>query len=142
MSEWISRRAFVRGSAIAVVLSAAPVGSLARAATASRSLNRAAPPGTPWARSRFAPFQGATFQMTGGEEDVDVVLAEVGDLRPVRRPGDEKRFSLMFTAARGHAPADGIRKFRNKDFGEIDLFVSPVGRTTTHLDYQVIINRL
>jgi hypothetical protein len=96
----------------------------------------------PWARSRFVPFRGATFAMTGGGGKVGVVLTDIRDLRPVLRPADEKRFMLLFTAARDHKPADGIRRFRNDNFGEIDLFVSPIGQSAESLTYQVIINRL
>jgi hypothetical protein len=88
------------------------------------------------------PFRGATFRMTGGGESADVMLADVRDLSPVLRPADEQRFLLLFTAARDHQPANGIRKFRNGDFGEIDLFVSPIGQNAESLNYQVIINRL
>jgi hypothetical protein len=80
--------------------------------------------------------------MTGGGEDVNVVLTDVRELSPVRRPGDEDRYSLLFAAARGRVPADGIRRFRNEDFGQIDMFVSPTGQRTGPVNYQVIINRL
>ncbi len=129
----ISRRAFVGGSAILVAVSAVPVGLLRRV-----GLTRAGP----WARSRFVPFVGAAFRMTGGGEHVDVVLAEVRDLNPVLHAAYEKRFSLLFRAVSEHPPADGIRRFRNDEFGEIDMFVSAIGHGTETAKYQVVINRL
>jgi hypothetical protein len=129
----ISRRAFVGRSASLVAISAVPVGLLTRGSPRRAGM---------WTRSRFMPFVGATFRMTGGGEKADVVLAEISDLSPVLRPADEKRFSLLFTGARDHPPADGIRNFSNDEFGEIDMFVSPIGRRTGSLSYQVIVNRL
>lgn len=133
MAGGISRRAFVRGGVSLAALSAVPAGLLTRGAVAR---------GGPWARSRFMPFVGATFRMTGAGHKVDVVLDDVRDLKPALRPADEKRFLLLFSAARDHEPADGIRRFRNAKFGQIDLFVSPIGPGSESVNYQVIINRL
>jgi hypothetical protein len=130
-SKRMSRRSFTHGGAALALLSAASV-SLARAVLAA----------PPWGRSRFTPFRGATFQMASGTDAVDVVLTEISELKPVLRPDDEKRFALLFVAARDHAPADGIRTFRRAGFGEIDLFVSPVGRPVNAVHYQAIVNRL
>ena|ERR1700722_13971928 len=128
---WVSRRTFARGSAALALLSAIPV-SLARAAAAS----------SPWARSRFTPFLGSTFRITGAGDDTDVVLTEISDLRPVARANDNRRFALLFTAPHGHGPADGTRTFSHDGFGAIDLFISPVGAGTGTRHYEAIINRL
>jgi hypothetical protein len=128
---WVSRRTFAGGSAALALLSAIPV-SLARAAAAS----------SPWARSRFTPFLGSTFRMTGAGDDTDVVLTGISDLRPVARANDNRRFALLFTAPHGHGPADGTRTFSHDGFGAIDLFVSPVGAGTGTRHYEAIINRL
>src|SRR5271168_2154749 len=85
----VSRRTFAGGSVALALLSAMPV-SLARAAANS-----------PWARSRFTPFLGSTFRMTGAGDDADVVLTEISDLRPVARANDNQRFALLFTAPHG-----------------------------------------
>jgi hypothetical protein len=128
---WVSRRTFAGGSAALALLSAIPV-SLARAAAAS----------SPWARSRFTPFLGSTFRMTGAGDDTDVVLTEISDLRPVARANDNRRFALLFTAPHGHGPAGGTRTFSRGGFGAIDLFISPVGAGTGDRHYEAIINRL
>jgi hypothetical protein len=127
----MSRRSFARGGAALALFSAVPV-SLAGAVAAASS---------PWARSRFAPFLGSTFRMTGAGDDVDVVLTEISDLRPMARANDDRRFALLFTAPAGHGPADGTRTFRRGGFGAIDLFVSPVGAGTGARHYEAIINR-
>ena len=129
---WMSRRAFAGGSVALALFSAVP-GALARAAAAAKS---------PWARSRFTPFLGSTFRMTGAGDDADVVLAEISDLRPVARANDDRRFALLFTAPHGHGPADGTRTFTRAGFGSIDLFVSPVGAGAGTRHYEAIINRL
>ena len=128
---WMSRRRFAGGGAALALFGAMPV-SLARVAAAARS---------PWARSRFTPFLGSTFRMTGAGDDVDVVLTEIGDLRPVTRADDDRRFALLFAAPRGHGPADGTRTFTRAGFGAIDLFVSPVGSGAGARHYEAIINR-
>jgi hypothetical protein len=80
--------------------------------------------------------------MTGAGEDVDVVLTEVGDLKPVARPDDASRFSLVFAAPAGHTRADGIRTFSRDGFGTVELFVSPVGPDAEDRPYEAVINRL
>ncbi|HEY6787404.1 MAG TPA: hypothetical protein VI365_08835 [Trebonia sp.] len=129
---WVSRRTFAGGSVALALLSAIPV-SLGRVAAAA---------GSPWARSRFTPFLGSTFRMTGAGDDADVVLTEISDLRPAARANDNQRFALLFTAAHGHGPADGTRTFTRAGFGAIDLFVSPVGAGAEARHYEAIINRL
>jgi hypothetical protein len=130
-SDGMSRRAFARGSAAVALLTAVPI-SLAERSTATK----------PWGRSRFTPWVGSTFRMTGAGEDVDVVLTEIGDLHPAARAQDEARFSLLFTAPAGHAPTDGIASFSRDGFGAIDMFVTPVGPDSGDRPYEAIINRL
>jgi len=127
----MSRRTFAGRSVALALFSAMPV-SLAGVAVAA---------GSPWARSRFAPFLGSTFRMTGAGADVDVVLTEISDLRPAAKANDDQRFALLFTAPRGHGPADGTRTFSRGGFGAIDLFVSPVGAGAEVRHYEAIINR-
>jgi hypothetical protein len=130
-SDGMSRRTFTRGSGALVLLSAAPV---------ARAVRSAAP--GPWSRSRFTPWVGSTFHMTAADDDVDVVLTEVGDLHPAVRGQAERRFSLLFAAPPGYARTDGIRTFRRDGFGSIALFVTPVGPDSDDRQYRAIINRL
>jgi hypothetical protein len=130
ISGRVSRREFASSGAAIALLSVLPV-----------SLTSAPRPGS-LARSRFAPFVGAAFRLTGDGDDAEVVLTDVGDLRPVTRTGDERRFSLLFTARRGRLAADGIRTLSSDRFGTVRLFVSPVGRGGQARHYQAVINRL
>jgi hypothetical protein len=150
VARGISRRAFVSGGAIAVTLGAVPAlrflhvlgGGSSLGSRRSGLAAQGAAAGSQWLRSRFTPFAGETFRMTDGHANVDVVLTDVMDLDPVLRSNDEKRFVLVFAAAHSHPLADGIRKFRHPGFGEVDMFVSPVGRRIDPIRYQVIVNRL
>jgi hypothetical protein len=128
ISGRVSRREFASGGAALALLSTVPWSHAARPASL--------------ARSRFTPFVGAPFRLTGDGDDAEVVLAEIGDLRPVLRPGDEGRFSLLFAARRGQPAADGIRTLSSHRFGAVRLFVAPVGRGGQERCYQAIINRL
>jgi hypothetical protein len=128
---FMSRRTFAGRSVALALFSAMPV-PLAGVAVAA---------GSSWARSRFVPFLGSAFRMTGAGDDVAVVLTEISDLRPVARANDDRRFSLLFTAPAGHGPADGTRTFSRGGFGAIDLFVSPVGAGAGARHYEAIINR-
>jgi len=130
-AEAMSRRGFLRHSAAAVVLCAAPA-SLLRSTTAS-----AFPSLT---RSRFAPALGTTFTMTDGTEVIEVVLTEIVDLVPVLRAHDEDRFALMFEAPPGRLLPDGIRTFGHPSAGLASLFVSPVDRDRSQR-LQAVINR-
>lgn len=128
-ADGISRRTFARGSAALALLTAVPLALAERSAA-------------PWDRSRFTPWIGSTFRMSGAGQDVDVVLTEVGDLSPVAKPDDASRFSLVFAAPAGHTRTDGIRTFSRDGFGTMALYVSPVGPDTEDRPYQAVINRL
>jgi hypothetical protein len=128
----ISRRAFIRSGVAVTVLSAVPVALVPTAWAA---------PVKGLTRSRFAPLVGATFRMTGGGDDLDVVLAEINDLVPLLRAHDERRFALRFDAPRGHRRTEGIRTLHHRQVGNVVMFVSPVDRGAKALHYQAVINR-
>ena len=128
----ISRRAFLRDCGAVAVLSAAPLSMAQIAGATSRE---------PLGRSRFAPLLGTTLTMSGAGERVDVVLAEINDLRPSARAGDEHRFSLVFRAPAGHVRSGGIRTFSHEALGEVTMFVAPIDRGVRSLRYEAVINR-
>jgi hypothetical protein len=127
----ISRRAFLRSGVAVTVLSAVPVALVPAAFGA---------PAAGLTRSRFAPLVGTTFRMTGGGDNLDVVLSEIHDLVPVRRSQDEKRFALRFDASRAHRRTEGIRTLHHPQVGNVVLFVSPVDRGVKALHYEAVIN--
>jgi hypothetical protein len=129
----ISRRAFLSGGAAAALLAATPVAVLS---------GLAAPLRDPLVRDRFEPLHGSTLRMTGPGTDINVVLAEISDLRPASRPNDPKRFSLLFRAPHGKPRVSGMRTFQHADLGKVDLFVSPVDRGLEATHFEAIVNRL
>lgn len=138
--EGLSRRMFLGAGAAVAVLAAAPpawartAGATVRSALTARS--RAL------TRSRFTPALGSTLRMTGGDTgDIDVVLAEITDLRPVLRADDEDRFALLLHVPVSQRPIAGIRTLRHPDIGEVALFVSPVDRGVNPVHYEAVINR-
>jgi hypothetical protein len=92
-------------------------------------------------RQHFKPLVGSKLRMTGGQTDVQVVLAGIHDLLPVLQPHDPNRFSLVFAVPRGHRCAAGIMTFHHRDLGHVDLFVSPVDRGIKARHYEAVINR-
>jgi hypothetical protein len=129
----MSRRAFVRDSAAAVLLTAVPL-SWAQTAFAAR--------GTALVRSTFTPLLGATFRMTGGGVDFDVVLVEINDLRPVARPDDQDRFAAVFSAPAGRQRMQGVRSLYHPNVGRIALFVASVDQGAKASRYEAIVNRV
>jgi hypothetical protein len=128
----MSRRMFLRSGAALALLAAAPTAWARSGGLAPRNL---------LTRSRFTPLLGASFRMTGDGQDLDVVLAQISNLTPVMRADDPNRFALLLEAPMDHAPSEGIRTFQNDDFGEVDLFVSPVDRGVEARRYEAVINR-
>jgi hypothetical protein len=134
----ISRRAFLRGSAAAGVLAAGAV-SLPRAVGAATRT----PTSSQLTRGSYAALVGSTFRMTGGGDNLNVVLSAIDDLQPVARPGDPNRFALVFrTPASRARSAGGIRTLHNSRSGTTTtLFVSPVDRGVEAHWYEAVINR-
>jgi hypothetical protein len=128
----LSRRMFLSGGAAVALLLAGPP-AWARSALAART--------RPLRRSRFKPVLGATLRMTGGGDDVDVVLAEITDLSPVLRADDEDRFALLLHARGSHRLRAGTKTLRHHDLGAVALFISPVDRGVEPAHYEAVINR-
>jgi hypothetical protein len=137
--EGISRRMFIGAGAAVTLLAAAPPAWARRSMSAVRSAVTAR--SNPLRRSRFTPALGSTLRMTGGGEQLDVVLAEITDLRPLLRADDEDRFALLLHVPGSRRPTAGIRTLRHPDIGEVALFVSPVDRGVNPVHYEAVINR-
>jgi hypothetical protein len=128
----ISRRAFLRGTGAVAMLSAAPV-SLAHLPRGARRASLK--------RSTFTPLLGDAFRMTGGGDDVEVVLAEINNILSSRQTADDDRFALVFRAPVDHARTEGIRTFRHPKIGHVSMFVAPIDRGVKALRYEAVINR-
>jgi hypothetical protein len=128
----ISRRGFLAGGVGLAIVAAAPFAPGGRAMAVPRVALK---------RSTFTRLHGATFRMRGAGRDLEVVLSQINDLRPVYRANDEDRFALVFRA-RLHDPLPGaIYTFHHPSIGDVALFVSPVGHSTTATTYEAVINR-
>jgi hypothetical protein len=160
----VSRRAFIAGGAAAALLTAWSLASgkgaestLPAGAGRAGPATGAAAPGRHAAleaaagevggepavltRSTFVPLLGTTLRMTGGGDDVYVVLSEINDLSPSARD-DEGRFALIFRAPAGQVPTQGIRTLHHDRIGATGIFVAPVGRAVGGLSYEAVFNRL
>ena len=126
----MTRRAFVRsGAALGSLLVAPAAWARSSNATVRRTL----------VRSHFKPLVGAKVRLTGGGNDVTVVLAQVKDLAPAGSSADQ--FALLFKVPRRQRVDEGIRTLHHSAFGRIDLFVSPVDRGVKARYYEAVINR-
>lgn len=137
--EGLSRRMFISAGAAVAVLATAPPAWARRSISAARGAltGRA----NQLKRSRFTPALGSTLRMTGAGEQIDVVLAQITDLRPVLRADDEDRFALLLHVPGDQRRAAGIRTLRHPDIGEVALFLAPVDRGVNPAHYEAVINR-
>lgn len=126
------------GAAMAMLAAAPPAWARRSMATVRSALTARS---NSLKRSRFTPALGSTLRMTGGGEQLDVVLAEITDLRPVLRADDEDRFALLLHVPGSQRPTSGIRTLRHPDIGEVALFVAPVDRGVNPVHYEAVINR-
>jgi hypothetical protein len=134
-----SRRALLRAGVLATA--AAPL--VAPAAAAAATPGRARPWRPTMAvpvylRSRFAPFLGVVFTVVDPAGRRPMTLADVGDLPPAP-PGDERCFTLTFTAS-APGPAQGTFLLRRRGFPSTTLFLVP--SDADRRTYQAVINNL
>lgn len=127
-----SRRAVLRGGAVAAVASAVPMSLPGLAAAAPRVALK---------RSTFEPLVGRTFEMAGDGVVHRAILAEVNDVLPASARGDENRFSLVFHAARNARVGEGIKQFRHRELGTVSLFAAPIDRGVKARRLEAVINR-
>lgn len=124
----VNRRAFLGSLAVA------GAGSLALPNLASAaSAHAAAPPN----RSAFTPLVGRTVVASGPRAHATVTLAAVRNI--VGAPtGSQKGYLLQFTAP--NDLPDDIYSLTHAGFGQVQLFVSGVGRGKSRR-YEAIVHR-
>jgi hypothetical protein len=130
--ERVSRRAFLCSGGAFALLATSPSAWARRVTRVGR---------TALQRSHFKPLVGEKLRMTGGGNDVHVVLSEITDLVPKLRADDPDRFALLFTVGRSHHATPGIRTLHHDALGQVALFVSPVDRGIKARHYEAVINR-
>lgn len=90
-------------------------------------------------RSDFEPAVGGVFRAVDGERTVDLILRSVEDIAGAA-PGDEDRYSLLFTAP-GFSAADGIYTLRRSGVPAATLFLSLVGPRGLTRTLQAVVSR-
>lgn len=93
-------------------------------------------------RSLFAPAVGRAFRANeagSGDRTIDLVLSAVEDIAD-SAPGDENRFSLVFTAS-GYTAADGIYTLRRAGSPQVTLFLSAIGPRGMTRAMQAVVSR-
>jgi hypothetical protein len=129
----ISRRAFLVGVTTAAAITALPL------ATAERAAALVGPPAL-LKRSSFTPLLKAPFRMLDrAGRSANVVLSQVGDLRPALAAARETRFSLVFDGSGVPAWPQGTYRFSHPRIGVVALFVVPVDRGVSGRHYRAII---
>ncbi len=90
-------------------------------------------------RSLYLPAVGETFRGSDGTRTIDLTLTAVEDLASAE-PGDEGRFSLLFTTL-GFLAGDGIYTLRHTGIPTTTLFLTPIGPRGANRTLQAIVNR-
>lgn len=77
---------------------------------------------------------------------VEATLVEVAEGRPSSQTRSEpahppyESFSLIFAGPRQQFLPQGTYTFESEQLGRFDLFIVPVGQTSSSIDYQAIFN--
>src|ERR1700730_8705915 len=98
MDRHISRRSFLAGTLSVAAAASAPVVLAERAAAVTVLFKDKA---SLLRLSAFTPLLGATFRMSDTHGTIPVVLAEITDVPVVTTPGDQNRFTMLFTGPAG-----------------------------------------
>ncbi|HEX9994317.1 MAG TPA: hypothetical protein VGB14_15415 [Acidimicrobiales bacterium] len=84
----------------------------------------------------FRPLEGTTFLLKWDGHDLPVVLTEVTPLG--RRRGDRDPFSLLFRGTPGTILPQQIHHLSSDGFGELELFLVPVGADADAVTYEAV----
>lgn len=93
----------------------------------------------PFAHERFLPHVGSTFRIEVAGGTVELLLAQVGELRSSSRA---ESFALEFSGRADQPLAQGEHLLEHDALGEIVLFIVPVAGDHEHRGYEAVINRL
>ncbi|WP_338285882.1 hypothetical protein [Luteolibacter sp. LG18] len=94
-------------------------------------------------RAWFLPHLKSRFSMSlTGNSTVDMTLVEVGAESTLVNGADKyTAFSILFRAPQGSPSEDGTYHIRHQELGEMELFLTPVGRYTDHVRYEAAFTR-
>jgi hypothetical protein len=127
----LGRRPFLKGAIIATAVAVVP---------RSAGANTIAPT-DPLTRSSFSPFLDSTFHIADGRERKPVVLSRIEDISSTTTTTREDRFSLIFKGTSGASFSQSTRRLIHAGRPSVDLFIVPVGISSTSQTYQAIIDR-
>lgn len=92
----------------------------------------------------FSALVGTTFTMTGGLRPWKLELIEAAAVaQPQSRYAAAttgEHFSLLFKTPAGRVRPGALRSLRHPVLGNLELFISPVGRGVTVQDYQAVLD--
>ena len=86
----------------------------------------------------FSPLIGRTFTTTIGEVRVELELSEVKKLGHKRMEASRDPFSLLFRGLQELRLAQGIYCFECEALGEIELFITQVGKGAQGSEFEAI----
>ena len=130
MDGRFGRRPLLQGALAVAVAAAIPYASGAKAAAAH-----------PLTRSSFSPFVNSTFHVADGGRRVPVVLSRIDDISSTTPTTREDRFGLIFKGTNDQSLSQNTRPLVHARRPTVDLFMVPVGLSSTGLTYQAIIHR-
>jgi len=126
----LGRRPFLQGAMIATAVAVFPNVAGAKVV-----------PTDPLTRSSFSPFLNSTFHVTDGGRRKPVVLSRIDDISSTTPTTREDRFSLIFQGTGGPAFSQSTQRLVHAGRPSVDLFIVPVGISSTSQTYQAIIHR-
>jgi hypothetical protein len=87
----------------------------------------------------FSPEVGSRFHMAyGDDKTLDLELASAKDLSTGPR---HIQFSLMFLGPEQAPLEQKIYRLKHDKLGTLDVFLVPVGKTSSGVEYEAIFNR-
>lgn len=97
--------------------------------------------------NEFSPYLGDQFKICSAEsEPLKVELIEVTDRSPRINRDDgavqQQCFSLLFQGSLDQPLRQNTYSFKHPKMGTFDLFIVPVGKDKTAMQYEAVINRL
>ncbi len=139
------RRLLAAGAVVAAGVALPPSSAFARTyasgTTQARFHTRYARKG--YRRSRFAPHVGTPVKLRPrGGAAIRANLLAIQDVPHVKGlAGDQDAYTLHFRAPASPLLPEGIMGIRHKDFGVVELYVTPAPAGPGAQDYLAVINR-
>jgi hypothetical protein len=86
----------------------------------------------------FLPLRGSGFRLSTGDEELEVVLVEVTELKQGAGPQVRRQFSLLFHGPLSPAWPQRTYRVAHADLGTFDLFLVPLGPEGPAMRYEAV----